>query len=94
MATIDAHNGPVAQMSNRGTRALVVVKKGTSANTAELQTTETKVEDAIRRGLQKMFPQVNKNLVDLFESLPHVFTNSRQNNTNKSYISYFIKWKK
>ena len=80
-------------MSNRGTRTLVVVKEGTSANTAELQT-ETKVEDAIRRGLQKIFPQVNKNLVDLFESLPHVLTNSRQNNTNKSYISYFIKWKK
>ena len=80
-------------MSNRGTRTLVVVKEGTSANTAELQT-ETKVEDAIRRGLQKIFPQVNKNLVDLFESLPHVLANSRENNTNKSYINYFIKWQK
>ena len=48
--------------------------------------------DAIRQGLQKIFPQVNKNLVDLFESLPHVLANSRENNTNKSYINYFIKW--
>ena len=31
--------------------------------------------DAIRQGLQKMFPQANKNLFDLFESLPHVFAN-------------------
>ena len=42
MATIDAHNGPVAQMSNRGTRALVVVKEGISANTGELQTQKLK----------------------------------------------------
>ena len=41
-ATIDAHNGPVAQMSIRGTRALVVVKEDTSANTAELQTQKLK----------------------------------------------------
>ena len=26
----------------------------------------------MRQGLQKVFPQVNQNLVDLFESLPHV----------------------
>ena len=50
--------------------------------------------DAIRQGLQKIFPQVNKNLFDLFESLPHVLANSRENNTNKSYINYFIKWQK
>ena len=41
-----------------------------------------------------MLPQVNTNLVDLFESLPHVLANSRENNTNMSYINYFIKWKK
>ena len=28
--------------------------------------------DEIRQGLQKVFPQVNENLVDPFESLPHV----------------------
>ena len=43
-ATIDAHNGPVAQMSNRGTRALVVVKEGTGANTGRTPDTETKVK--------------------------------------------------
>ena len=50
--------------------------------------------DAIRQGLQKIFPQVNKNLVYLFESLSHVLANSRENNTNKSYMIYFIKWQK
>ena len=39
--------------------------------------------DAIRQGLQKIFLQVNKNLFDLFESLPHVLANSRENNTSK-----------
>ena len=43
-ATIDVHNGPVAQMSDRGTRALVVVKEGTGANTARTSDTENKVE--------------------------------------------------
>ena len=43
-ATIDAHNGPVAQMSDRGTRALVAVKECTGANTARTPDTETKVE--------------------------------------------------
>ena len=50
--------------------------------------------DAIRQGLQKIFPQVNKNLVDLSEFLPHVPANSRENNINKSYMKYFIKWQK
>ena len=49
---------------------------------------------AIRQGLQKIFPQVNKNLVDLFEFLAHVLANSRENNTNKSSMNYFIKWQK
>ena len=49
---------------------------------------------AIRQGLQKIFAQVKINLVDLCESLPHVLANSRENNTNKSYINYFIKWLK
>ena len=48
--------------------------------------------DAIRQGLHKIFPQVNKNLVDLFEYLPHVLANSRANNPSKSYINYFIEW--
>ena len=52
------------------------------------------IMDAIRQGLQKIFPQVNKNLVDLFEFLPHVLANSRENNTNKSYMNYFIKRQK
>ena len=43
-ATIDGHNGPVAQMSDRGTRASVAVKEGTGANTAGTPDTETKVE--------------------------------------------------
>ena len=34
--------------------------------------------NAIRQGLKNIFSQVNKNLVSLFESLPHVFTNSRE----------------
>ena len=43
-ATIDAHNNPVAEMSDLGTRVLVVVKEGTGANTARTPDTETKVE--------------------------------------------------
>ena len=42
--TIDAHNSPVAQMSDRGTRASAVAKEGTGANTARTPDTETKVE--------------------------------------------------
>ena len=38
--------------------------------------------DAIRQGLQKIFPRVNKNLVDLFESLPYVLANSRSGQIN------------
>ena len=41
---MDARNDPVAQMSDRGTRALVVVKEGTGANTARTPDTETKLE--------------------------------------------------
>ena len=44
---------------------------------------------AIRQGLQKIFPQVNKKLANQFESLPHVLANSRENNTNKSHINQF-----
>ena len=33
-ATSDVRNGPVAQMSDRETRALFVVKKGIGTNTA------------------------------------------------------------
>ena len=40
----------------------------------------------MRQGLQKIFPHVNKNLVDLFEYLPCVVANSRENNTKKWYI--------
>ena len=83
-ATFDAHNGPVAPMSDRGTRG----------NTAQTPDTETNIKDAIRQGLQKIFPLANKNLVDLFESLPHVLANSREINTNKSYMNYFMKWQK
>ena len=36
-----------------------------------------------------MFPQVNKNLVDVFESPPHVLSKSRENYTNKYYMNYF-----
>ena len=43
-ATCDARNGPVVPMSDRGTRALVVAKEGTGANTARIPDTETKVE--------------------------------------------------
>ena len=43
-ATIDARNGPVAQMSDRGTRALVVVKERTGANTTRTPDSENKVE--------------------------------------------------
>ena len=43
-AFIDARNGPVAQMSDCGTRALVVMKEGTGANTVQTPDTETKVE--------------------------------------------------
>ena len=42
--TSDVRNGPVAQMSDQETRALVVVKEGTGANTAQTPDTETKVE--------------------------------------------------
>ena len=50
------------------------------------------IVDAIRHGLQKMFPPVNKNLVDLFEFLTHGLAISREINTNKSYMNYFMKW--
>ena len=43
-ATIEVHNSLVAQMSDRGTRALVAVKEGTGANIAQTPDTETKVE--------------------------------------------------
>ena len=43
-ATFDAHNVPVVPMSDRGTRALVVAKEGTGANTAGTPDTEPKVE--------------------------------------------------
>ena len=43
-ATFDARNGLVVPMSDRGTRALVVAKEGTGANTARIPDTETKVE--------------------------------------------------
>ena len=68
--------------------------EGTGANTARTPDTETKVKDAIKQGLQKIFPQVKKNLVDLFESLPHFLANSTESNTNKSYMNYFTKWQK
>ena len=42
--TFDERNGPVVPMSDRGTRALVVAKEGTGANTAQIPDTETKVE--------------------------------------------------
>ena len=76
-ATFDARNGSVAPMSDRRTCALIVVKENTSANTARTPDTETKVKDGIRQGLQKIFSQVIKNSVDLFESLPNVLVNSR-----------------
>ena len=41
---MDARNDPVAQMSDRRTRTLVVVKEGTGANTAGIPDTETKLE--------------------------------------------------
>ena len=41
-----------------------------------------------------MFPQVNKNLVDVFESPPHALSKSRENYTNKYYMNYFYKWQK
>ena len=50
--------------------------------------------DAIRQGLKKIFPQINKNLVSLAESLPHALVISRESNTSKSYMNYFIKWEK
>ena len=40
----DSRKGPVAQISDRGTRALVVVKEGTGVNTARTPDTETNVE--------------------------------------------------
>ena len=42
--TFDTNNGPVAPMSDRGTRAFVVTKEGSGANTARTPDTETKVE--------------------------------------------------
>ena len=42
--TFDTSNGPVAPMSDRGIRALVVTKEGSSANTARAPDTETKAE--------------------------------------------------
>ena len=35
-----------------------------------------------------------KNLMELFESLPHVLAHRRENNTNKLYINYYIEWQK
>ena len=43
-ATFDAPNSPVAPTSGQGTRALVVAKEGTDANTTRNPDTETKVE--------------------------------------------------
>ena len=43
-ATFDARNDQVAPMSDRETRALVVVKERTGANIARTSDTETKVE--------------------------------------------------
>ena len=34
--------------------------------------------DAIRQGLQEIFPQVKENLVNLFESLLHVLANTEK----------------
>ena len=93
-ASFDARNGSVAPMSNRRTCALIEVKENTGANTARTPNTETKVKDGIRQGLQKIFSQVIKNSVDLFESLPNVLANSREINTNKLYMNYFMKWQK
>ena len=43
-AIFDARNSPVVPISDRGTRALVVAKEGTGANTAQTPDTETKVD--------------------------------------------------
>ena len=43
-ATIDARNGSVAQMTDRGTRTLIAIKEGTVANTSPTPDIETKVE--------------------------------------------------
>ena len=43
-ATFDARNDPVVPISDRGTRVLVVAKKGTGANTARTPDTENKVK--------------------------------------------------
>ena len=45
MATIDARNGPIAQISDRGTRALVVVKEGTNANTGRTKLEGMKIDN-------------------------------------------------
>ena len=45
MATIDARNGPIAQISDRGTRALVVVKEGTDANTGRTKLEGMKIDN-------------------------------------------------
>ena len=57
MATFDASNGTVASTSNRWTRALVVAKEGTGANTARNPDTETKLEGM----------KINNQLSDLSE---------------------------
>ena len=57
MATFDASNGPVASTSDRWTRALVVAKEGTGANTARNPDTETKLEGM----------KINNQLSDLSE---------------------------
>ena len=45
MATIDARNGPIAQISDRGTRALVVAKEGTDANTGRTKLEGMKIDN-------------------------------------------------
>ena len=45
MATIDARNGPIAQISDRGTRALVVVKEDTNANTGRTKLEGMKIDN-------------------------------------------------
>ena len=72
----------------------ITTKKKTKKETKKRKEHYLVTVDAISQGLQKIFPQVNKNLIDLFEFLPHVLANSRENNTNKSYMNYFIKWQK
>ena len=61
----------------------ITTKKKTKKETKKRKEHYLVTVDAISQGLQKIFPQVNKNLIDLFEFLPHVLANSRENNTNK-----------